>query len=1170
MAENNKEFKQFGLSSSAVNNKKTVFLLALVIFLGGLLAYQSMPKESFPELVIPEIYIGVPYPGGSPEFVREKITQGIEKELKSLKNVDEITATSVEGFASIRVKFAFSVTPEEARVKVEKAIDDARAKPGFPNLQFEPTVKVLEFSEFPILNINLSGEYSTDQLKEYGELLKDRIESLSEISQVDIRGVQEKVMRIEMKKLEADARRVSFTDIERAISSENVMVPGGEIMVDGKRRSVKITGEFETAEDILNIIVKQESGEDVVMMRDIANVYFGDEDTTSYAREFGKTVVMLDVKKRSGENLLDAVDKIEQILAARSGIPSDVTITVTNDQSEQTRSNVSNLENSIIFGVILVVGVLLFFLGLRNALFVGVAIPLSMLMSFMLLNVMGVSLNIIVLFSLVLALGMLVDNGIVVVENIYRLMESEGLDPITASKKGVGEVAWPIISSTATTLAAFVPLAMWPGMMGEFMKYLPLTLIIVLGSSLFVALVINPVLTSVYMKVKEKVPNKKRLLTISGILITLGVMMAGAGSILFGNFLILFGAIGLINFFFFRPGIAYFQNRILPYIETKYERFLSFSLQNPGKMFLGTIGLLFFSIILIGVFTPKVLFFPDNEPQYINIFVEHPIGTDIKVTNETALKIEAIIDSTIQKKYKNTYSIKRVTNADGEEVKDTVFLVSSIISQVGKGTSDPAKGGGETGNTPHKARVTISFAEFQYRNGISTNAVMAEVKEALIDRFPASVRIFIEKNQAGPPQKPAINIEVTGLGKYQRKVEMADALRAYLAQKNIEGVEELRLDVPTGKPELEMIIDRNKAIKYGMSTGQIADMIRTSVFGKDISTYKHKGETYDINMRLEDVTRNSIDDIENTVITFRNNMGRLISVPVKSVLKENVSFSTYGSVVSNNEIEMVTVYSNVTANANANEVVEKLKETLEGFFETTDGKRFKAEGFEFKFTGQQEEQAKEMSFLSNALLIAMFLILIVIVGQFNAYSTPAIIMLSVLFSLIGVFLGLVVFQMEFVVIMTMIGIISLAGVVVNNAIVLIDYTNQLRKERRAELGLSPNDLLDKEELKIAILKGGKTRLRPVLLTAITTVLGLIPLATGLNIDFIGLLNNYDPNIYVGGDNVMFFGPMSWTIIFGLSFATFLTLIIVPVLYLLLDRFKVNLYRRFGWTLRSNL
>jgi multidrug efflux pump subunit AcrB len=1162
--------KEFGLSSGSVNNKKTVFLITFIIGLFGYFSYNSMPKESFPELVIPEIYVGIPYPGGSPEFIEEKITQTVEKELNSIKNVDEIASTSIEGYASIQVKFDFSVSPEEARRKVQDAVADARAKPGFPVLQFEPTIKELEFSEFPILNINLSGDYSTDQLKAYGELLEDRIEALSEISEVDIRGVQDKVMRIELKKLEADAKRVAFSDIERAISSENVSVPGGEIMVDGKRRSVKITGEFGNAEDIKNIIVKQENGVDVVFMHEVANVYFGDEDTVSFAREFGNTVVMLDVKKRSGQNLLDAVDKIEKIVAERKGIPADVTITLTNDQSEQTRNNVSNLENSIIFGVLLVVGVLLFFLGLRNAMFVGVAIPLSMFMSYALLDTMGVTLNTIVLFSLVLALGMLVDNGIVVVENIYRMMDEYGMDPITASKKGVGEVAWPIISSTATTLAAFVPLAMWPGMMGEFMKYLPITLIIVLGSSLFVALVINPVLTSVYMKLKENEPNRKRLHIITGIVTVLGILLVGAGSIVLGNVFILAGMFILMNLYFFRPGAAWFQNVLLPKLEVRYEKFLKFALRNPGRMTLGTFGLLIFSFVLTGIFTPKVLFFPENEPQYVNIFVEHPIGTDIKVTNKTALKIEAILDSVILTKYEDNYAVRKLTLDNGEHVKDTVRLIKSIISQVGRGTSDPAQGQPDVGNSPHKARITVSFAEFQYRKGIKTSDVMTDIQNALHDKFPADVRVFADKNSAGPPQKPPVNIEVKGPGNYQTNVEYAENIRNYLREKNVNGIEELRLDVPTGKPDLEMLIDRNKAIRYGLSTGQVADAIRTSIFGKDISTYKLSGETYDINMRLEEARRNSLDDIENTVITFRNNMGRLMSVPVKSVLKDNISRTTYGSVVRKDLERVVTVYSNISGDANPNEVVEELKGHLEDYMKTPAGKAMKQAGYSYEFTGQQAEQAKEMAFLSKALLIAVFLILLIIVAQFNAFSTPVIIMFTVLLSLIGVFLGLVIFQMDFVIIMTMIGIISLAGVVVNNAIVLIDYTNQIQKRKRAEQQLTPEQLLSITDIVASIVESGKTRLRPVLLTAITTVLGLIPLATGLNIDFINLIKNYDPNIYVGGDNVMFFGPMSWTIIFGLSFATFLTLIIVPVLYLLMYKFKLFLFKTFKWQMRSNL
>lgn len=1160
--------KEFGLSTLSINNRKTVFLLISIILIMGVQSYFTMPKENFPELVIPEIYVGVPYPGGSPEFIDDKITSSLEKEIKSIKGVDEIVSTSVEGYSSVQVKFDFKVSIEEARRKVQDAIADARAKPGFPELQFEPTIRELDVSEFPILNVNLSGDYSTDQLKVYAELLEERIEAVPEISEVDIRGVQEKAMRIEMKRLEAEAKEVSFDDIERAINSENVSVPGGEIMVDGKRRSVKINGEFTNADEILNIIVKQQGGEDVIYMHEVADVYFGDEDTISYAREFGKTVVMLDVKKRGGENLLDATDAIMDIVNAREGIPDDVTITVTNDQSEKTRNDVSNLENSIIFGVLLVVLVLLFFLGLRNALFVGVAIPLSMFMSFMLLSTLGVTLNLMVLFSLVLALGMLVDNGIVVVENIYRLMD-EGLDSFTAAKKGMGEVAWPIIASTATTLAAFVPLAFWPGIMGEFLKFLPITLMIVLGSSLFVGLVINPVLAALYMKVKSN-PNVKRLLVISGILIIGGIFAVGGGNMVLGNLMIFFGLVGIINQFLFTPAADWFQNKFLPMLENIYEKFLAYALRKAGLMLLITFGLLLLSFVMLGLFTPKIVFFPPNEPNYVNIFVEHPIGTDIKVTNETAEKIEAILDTGIIEKYEDKYVVHQRELSDGTIVPDTAKLIRSVITQVGKGTSDPAGGKVEAGNSPHKARITVSFAEFQDRQGIKTSDIMKEIQGLMEGQFPANIRVFAAKNNVGPPQEPPINIEIKGPVEYSELVEEAEAIRAYLATKNVEGVEELRLDVPTGKPELELLIDRNKAIRYGMSTGQVAQAIRTSVFGKDISTYKLDDDTYDINMRMEESRRNSLDDILNQRVTFRNNRGQILSIPIRSVLKDGISKSTFGSVVRKDQEQVVTIYSNVNVDANANEVVAELKEIMEEYMESDAGVTFQQAGYEYGFTGQQEEQAKEMAFLSKALLIAVFLILIIIVSQFNSFSSPAIILTSVLFSLIGVLGGLVAFQMDFVVIMTMIGIISLAGVVVNNSIVLIDYTNLLRKRKRKELGLGEMDQLPTNEVINSIREAGKTRLRPVLLTAITTVLGLLPLATGLNIDFVRFLQEYDANIYMGGDNVMFFGPLSWTVIFGLSFATFLTLIIVPVMYLLLHRLKVFLYRTFNWKMRSNI
>ena len=1162
------KLKQFGLTTLSVNNRKTVFLIAALIFIAGLSAYISMPKESFPELVIPEIYVGTPYPGGSPEFIEDKITAPFEKEFNSIKDVKEITSTSIYGYSSIKIEFNFNISIEEGRRKVQDAIADARAKPEFPSLDFEPTIREVDFSEMPVMNINLSGNYTTDDLKKYGEVLEDQIEALSEINAVDIRGIQEKKIKIELKKYEAEAMQVSFNDVINSIRSENVTMPGGEILLGGKNRSVRIEGEFQDVEEIKNIIVKSEGGENEIYLHEIANVTFGDADISSYARQFQEPVVMLDIKKRSGENLLEAADKIKKIVAERKGIPEGVDVSITNDQSSATRGMVSNLENSIIFGIILVVLVLMFFLGLKNALFVGIAIPLSMFMSFMILDSMGITLNTMVLFSLVLALGMLVDNGIVVVENVYRLMD-EGYSAVNAAKYGVGEVALPIIASTATTLAAFVPLAMWPGIIGEFMKYLPLTLMIVLGSSLFIALVINPVFAAVWMSVETKVANKKRLMILAGISIGLGLLFAVAGATLLSNLLVVGGVLTFLNLFFFTPGTKRFQENALPKLENFYENFLKRAMKIPRKVLFGTIGLLIFSFVLMGLFPPKVLFFPENEPLYVNIYIETPIGTDIEVTNQITKEVEAIIDTTVYKKYKNYYNEVSFKNEEGKVIKEKKPFISSILAQVGEGTSDPASGQMAGGSTPHKARVAVQFADFEDRfdstgKALSTQAVMEELREVLKGKFTADVSIVITKNQNGPPQDPPINIEVWGPGDYDETIEKSQVILKTLTNENVQGIEKLRLDVETGKPELLLEVDRNKAIRFGLSTQQIGSTIRTAVFGSDISTYKKGDETYDINVRLNKEKRNNIDEILDQKIAFRNNKGQLLNIPIRSVIKDSKERSTYGSVVRKDLNQVVTIYSDVTSDANGNEVVEILKKDLEKWMKSSEGKEFKADGYSFAFTGGQEQQAEEMSFLSGALGFAVFLILLVIVMQFNSYSSPTIILTAVVLSLIGVFLGLVITQHDFIIIMTMIGIISLAGVVVNNAIVLIDYTNLIRERKKEELGLNAEDWLPDNLVVESIIEGGKTRLRPVLLTAITTVLGLLPLAIGLNIDFIGLMTKYDANIYFGGDNAMFFGPMSETIIYGLTFATFLTLIFVPVMYYLLYRVKRSLYDKTDW------
>ena len=1150
-------FKGFGLTTLSVKNTKTVFLIAIVIVIGGMLAYQSMPKENFPELKIPEIYIGIAKPGSSPQYMSEKISQSIEKEIGGIKLVDEINSNSVHGYTTIRVKFDFKMPVDEALQKVKDAVDQARTKSDFPQLPAEPNIFELDPSKMPILNINLRSE-NASVLKEVSEELEKQLEELPEISEVDIRGLPLQEMRIEVDPIKAQSVKVTLDDIQNAVSAENQTIPGGEILMDGIRKTVRIEGEYKSAEELKRTVVKQDEFLPVYL-EDVAEVYFGNADTTSFAREFGVAVVMLDVKKQGGENLLVASDKINNIISesqSNGAIPKSVEVSLTNDQSNVTRDMVSNLENSIILGIILVVGVLLFFLGLRNALFVGVAIPLSMLMSFLILNSMGITLNVMVLFSLVLALGMLVDNGIVIVENIYRYMD-EGNSSYTSVVQGVGEVAWPIISSTATTVAAFVPLALWPGIIGEFMKFLPMTLMIVLASSLFVALVINPVLAVTYMKVTQSQPNKKKIVISSLFFTSLGIFFIVFGWVSLGNFVAFIGLLSLVNLFIFLPGTKTFQNKFLPRLERVYEKFLRFAIKGKRPLvFLGgTILLLFFSLGLFAIFPPKVEFFPNNEPQYVNIFISHPIGTDIGVTNETTLKVEADLNKIL-----NEYMDADDTTGIPQDER----LIKSIISQVGEGTSDPAQGV-TMGNTPHKARITVNFCEFQFRQRTKTSDVLKKIQAGLRGKYNADIEITASKNESGPPQGAPINIEVTGRGEYKDLIAAAENIKNYLDRKGVAGVEKLKLNVDANRPEIPITVDRDQIRKLNASTYQVGMAIRKSLLGQDISTYTIDEESHDIVVKFDSESRNNLNAILDQRLVFRNNQGKLMNIPVRSVIEDPKESTSYSAVIRKDQIPLVTITSNVTEGFNANEVVKVMKKEMETF----EKENQLSAGIKYRFAGQQDEQAKEMAFLSKALMVALFLVLLIIVSQFNSYSAPTVILLTVLLSLIGVFLGLVISGQNFVVIMTMIGIISLAGVVVNNAIVLIDYTNSLRKRKRIEKELGENELLSNEDLLECTIQGGKTRLRPVLLTAITTILGLIPLAIGFNIDFVGLFSSYEPNIFLGGDNNMFFAPMAWTIIYGLTFATFLTLVILPAVYLLSYRFKIWLYGVLGWQIKSN-
>ncbi len=1127
----------FGLSVFAIDNATSIFLLTFMLVLFGLRSYLNVPKEAFPEIPFPKMFINTAYPGSSAEDMENLVTRPLEQELGTISEVKTMTSSSMQDFSLIIVEFDTDVDMEEALRKVKDAVD--KAKPDLPNdLPADPEVIDVDMSEIPIMTINLSGRFSNDELRSYAEYLQDEIESLPEISAVNLQGARERQLSIEVDIDKMQAMKVSFRDIENAIKAENVTMSGGELEVNHFRRTLRIVGEFKNPDQIRSLIVKSER-QNPVVLGSFAKITFGFKDPTSLARANGLPVISLGVIKRGGENLLSASDKIKEILkkAERDVFPEGLEVSLFNDMSINTRRMVANLENNIISGIILVVLVLLFFLGLRNSMFVGLAIPLSMFMGFLIIHFIGYTLNMVVLFSLILALGMLVDNAIVVVENIYRYMQN-GYTARDAARYGVSEVAVPIITSTATTLAAFLPMAFWPGLMGSFMRYLPITLIIVLSSSLFVALVINPVFTASFMKVDDEEEYKanykrkrKHVLMWVIALFLFSVLAHFAHSLGLRNILWFAAGISLLNFFLLRPGAYRFQASFLPRLERGYDRFIRFALSkyNPLFIFFGSFVLLVVTLFLLGINRPKVDFFPETDPDFVNVFVELPIGYSIEATDSLVRDMEQRVMATVQPYGK---------------------VVESVLSQIGENTGDPSAEP-VFGSSPNRARLTVAFVPYEERGGVSTMEIMEKIRDVLKDRYPDAT-LVVDHDHKGPPTGKPINIEIRG-DDIPVLLSLGREMIGFIQSKHIPGIEELRMDVKPSKPQLIVNIDREAARRYGISTFSIADLIRTAVFGKEVSKYKQGDEDYPIWLQAREDYRHDLDKILAQRVTFRNpSNGRIVQVPVSAVVDVKYS-STYNSVNRKNQKRMVTVYSNVLPGYNKNEVVAQVKAALSGYP--------MPKGFSYAFTGEQEEQAKNTAFLQSAFMAALFLIFLIIVGQFNSLISPFIILSSVLLSTIGVFLGYLLTGMDIVIIMTGMGIISLAGIVVNNAIVLIDYTNLLVKEKREALGLTSMQDMSFKDVKEAIVQGGATRLRPVLLTAITTVLGLLPMAVGMNVDFRGLLLELNPHIYFGGTSAAFWGVMAWTVIFGLVFATFLTLIVVPVMYWLAFRLKRLFYRR---------
>jgi multidrug efflux pump len=1120
MSKENK-FKEFFATSWAIENRSSIYVLAVLITLIGMMNYYSIPKEQFPQVVIPYIVVNTPYPGTSPEDIENLVTRPIEKQLKSLADVKKITSNSVPDFSSIVVEFDPDLSIETAKQRVRDAVD--KSKSDLPtDLPTQPDIMDIDLSEMPVMYLNISGNYDLDKLKHYAKIAQDKIEGLKEITRVDIVGALDREIQIDADIFKMQAAKVTFSDIERAVAMENMTISGGSLTSNGVRNSVRVKGQFADVETLKNIVVHASSGA-YVKLTDIADVQDSHKEQESFARLDAKNVITLNVVKKSGANLLDASDKIKDIVDNEligNEFPKDMQITVTGDQSRFTRNTLEELNNTIIIGFILVTIVLMFFMGFTNAFFVGLSVPLSIFVAYMILPGMGYTMNMIVMFAFIFALGIVVDDAIVVIENTHRLHKLNP-DINIAAKKAAGEVFMPILAGTLTTLAPFFPLAFWPGIVGQFMHYLPVTLIITLFASLFVAYIFNPVFAVSFMKheyddEKQKPSFWIRYRTFIIVMLAFALIFYLTKSFGLGNFLVFWVLMLVFYHFVMIKAIDLFQTKIWPYFMRVYERQLGIILigSRPVWILGGMVGLFFFTIFLTGIVKPTVLFFPNNDPNNIFVYIKMPGGTHQNVTDSITNIAE-----------------QRVYKALGKHNPD----VESIISNVTIGAEE--QGFASAGNPFNRGKVSINFIESKLRStGISTTKYMEIIRKEVAS-IPGA-EITVDKNKNGPPTGKPINIEITSEN-LENLVQDAFAFHNYLDSMNIPGVEDMKTDFEINSPEIIVQIDRDRAQRLGLSTGQIGMEIRTALYGKEISKLKQDEDEYPIVVRYEKVTRDNINALVNMQITYRDmNTGQLRSIPLSTVATINYT-SSYAGIKRLDLKRVITVYSNVLSGYSANNIVPLIQREAKKF-------HFH-EGTTVKLTGEQEDQAQTAGFLGKAMVIALGVIFFILITLFGTVSKSLIILSEVIFSIIGVLLGVIIFHMDLVILMTGLGVVALGGIVVRNGILIVEFIDVKKAE-----GLPT---------RRAIIEGGKTRITPVILTATATMLGLVPLAVGMNINFTTLFTELNPHIYFGGDNVAFWGPLAWSIIFGLSFATFLTLMFVPALYQLDYIIKLKIARR---------
>jgi multidrug efflux pump len=1013
----------------ALKRQVTVLALLVLLVVAGVYCYVTLPRESFPDITIPYVFVTTTYEGVAPEDMEELITIPIERKLKGIDDVEEIRSTSAEGLSTVAIKFLPKIDLDDALQKVRDKVDQAEG--DLPaDLQDDPVIKEVNFSDMPVIRVVLSGPFSLRRLQNLAEDIQDRIESIAGVLEARLSGGLEREIHVEFDLDRVGAYNVPFSSIVGSVTNSNVNMPSGSMDIGEGKYLVRVPEDFQHPSEIFSIVAFVRDGKPVYL-RDIATIKDAFKDPLTRSRINQEKSVTIAVLKRSGENIVRVTDEVKRAISEmRPELPQTLKIDLTADQSNDVRLMVSDLENNILSGLILVLAVIFVFIGGQSAVFVALAIPYSMFITFMLLTGFNVTLNMVVLFSLILALGMLVDNGIVIVENIYRHMQ-QGATRQEAAAVGTDQVAWPVITSTLTTLGAFSPMLFWPGVMGEFMGFLPQTLIMALSASLFVALVINPVMSALYQKVKTTQSNQN-------------------------------------------------PTDKEPLVKRFYLSILKWSLGHRLMVIVSVVILLVIATLAYVFFGKGVEFFPQTEPRRAYVNIKAPEGTNLDTSDKLVAQIEKIV-------------------AQYDDIR-------YVISNIGAVGGDPFSQGG-TGT--HISRVVLDFKDFHDRSRPSSE-IIKEVRQKILNTIYGA-EVQVEKEQEGPPTGPPINIEISGedilvLGEL--------AARARRVIKDIAGLVDLKDNFVRGKPEIRVRVNKEKAALMGLDTYTIAYTVKSAINGVKAGVYREGKDEYDIIARLPENDRNSIKSLKR--ITVSGPQGE--PIPLTSLAAVSLG-SGIGAIMRLDQKRVVTISGDVSGRL-ANDVIKEIDAHLA---QKVNWPR----GYRYRFTGEQQEQAKAQAFLSKAFFACIALILLILLTQFNSFITPLIIMASVLFSLIGVFIGLLVTGTAFGIIMTGIGVISLAGVVVNNAIVLIDYINQLMAR-----GLASAE---------ALLRAGSVRFRPVMLTAITTILGLLPMATGVSLDFRKMA------LDIGGESSQWWGPMAVAVIFGLGFATLLTLILVPVL-----------------------